>query len=42
MILPARIECPGRESNPLKTDLQSVTLAALSPGQLANDSLVHS
>ena len=24
--------CPGRESNPLKTDLQSVTLAALSPG----------
>src|SRR5947209_2775269 len=26
------MECPGRESNPLKTDLQSVTLAALSPG----------
>lgn len=26
-----RAECRGRESNPLKTDLQSVTLAALSP-----------
>src|SRR5206468_7236948 len=24
-------ECRGRESNPLETDLQSVTLAALSP-----------
>src|SRR5687767_709335 len=26
-----RRRCPGRESNPLETDLQSVTLAALSP-----------
>ena len=26
-----RAQCRGRESNPLKTDLQSVTLAALSP-----------
>src|SRR4030065_248269 len=30
---PRRAGCPGRESNPLKTDLQSVTLAALSPGR---------
>lgn len=33
--------CPGRESNPLKTDLQSVTLAALSPGRSRTKRTLH-